>query len=498
MKSNKVLLLAFCLLILFFVIPSIVSAEPWTQMTSNAQWLPRYLQTSVALPDGSIVLMGGLTEVWPSPYVNDVWHSTDKGASWELMTEHAEWTDRIGHSSVVLPDGSIVLMGGMDINNAIKRTDAWRSTDKGASWELMTASAGWTGRVGHSCVVLPDGSIVLMGGSFNNDVWRSTDKGASWELMTAHAEWSPRQDASSGVLPDGSIVLMGGTYFNDVWRSTDKGATWKQMTASAEWSPRFGHTSVVMPDGSIVLMGGMEADYTDENDMNDVWRSTDKGASWELMTEHAEWTPRYYYSSVVIPDGSIIVMGGHDVNDPVNDVWRFVPSNEKPPVAKAGLDQIVIVNEIVAFDGSGSMDSDGTIMIYTWDFGDTNRGSGVSTSNAYTAAGTYTVTLTVTDNDGLTGSDTATITVKTPAGALQDLITKVDGLGLPKGIEKSLLAKLDVAEKKITQEQYSPARNTLNAFIKEVNAQRGKAITVTQANELSVMAQRIITSIPGK
>ena len=43
---------------------------------------------------------------------------------------------------------------------------------------------------------------------------------------------------------------------DDVWRSTDDGSTWTQMTASAGWSPRTGHSSVVMPDGSIMLMGG--------------------------------------------------------------------------------------------------------------------------------------------------------------------------------------------------------------------------------------------------
>jgi PKD repeat protein len=170
----------------------------------------------------------------------------------------------------------------------------------------------------------------------------------------------------------------------------------------------------------------------------------------------------------------------------------------QPPVANAGPDQIVIVNNIVAFDGSSSTDPDGTIASYAWDFGDTKTGSGVTTSHAYTTAGTYTVTLTVTDNGGLTGSDSATITLKTPAQTLQDLIIKVKGLGLPKGIEQGFLAKLDVAEKKITQEQYTPARNTLNAFINEVNAQRGKAITASQANELTAIAQRIINSIPGK
>ena len=128
----------------------------------------------------------------------------------------------------------------------------------------MNASAGWTGRFGHSSVVMPDGSIVLMGGddgSRKNDVWRSTDNGTTWNQVNASAGWTARRYHSSVVMQDRSIVLMGGgdtapQFRNDVWRSTDNGTTWNQMNASAGWIARGAHSSVAMPDGSIVLMGG--------------------------------------------------------------------------------------------------------------------------------------------------------------------------------------------------------------------------------------------------
>ena len=61
----------------------------------------------------------------------------------------------------------------------------------------MNASAGWTARYGHSSVAMPDGSIVLMGGcdssGFKNDVWRSTDNGATWTQVNASAGWTARE-----------------------------------------------------------------------------------------------------------------------------------------------------------------------------------------------------------------------------------------------------------------------------------------------------------------
>jgi PKD repeat protein len=63
------------------------------------------------------------------------------------------------------------------------------------------------------------------------------------------------------------------------------------------------------------------------------------------------------------------------------------------------------------FDGSGSSDSDGSIVSYDWDFGDGATASGVTASHTYAADGTYTVTLTVTDDLGATGTDAQDVAV---------------------------------------------------------------------------------------
>ncbi|GAA3693036.1 hypothetical protein GCM10023081_33000 [Arthrobacter ginkgonis] len=76
----------------------------------------------------------------------------------------------------------------------------------------------------------------------------------------------------------------------------------------------------------------------------------------------------------------------------------------------------------VSVDGSGSTDTDGTIASYAWTFGDGGTATGATASHTYAAAGTYTVGLTVTDDDGATNSTSSTVTVSQvpPAGALAE------------------------------------------------------------------------------
>ncbi|WP_233496088.1 PKD domain-containing protein [Geodermatophilus sp. TF02-6] len=64
-----------------------------------------------------------------------------------------------------------------------------------------------------------------------------------------------------------------------------------------------------------------------------------------------------------------------------------------------------------AFDAGRSIDTDGTIASYAWSFGDGATGSGATVSHTYAAAGTYTATLTVTDDRGATTTASRQVTV---------------------------------------------------------------------------------------
>ncbi|NIO63389.1 MAG: PKD domain-containing protein, partial [Gammaproteobacteria bacterium] len=84
----------------------------------------------------------------------------------------------------------------------------------------------------------------------------------------------------------------------------------------------------------------------------------------------------------------------------------------RPPVALfTESASMVYTGESIAFNGSDSYDSDGTIATYFWDFGDGTNATSMIVVHSYGDDGTYIVTLMVTDDDGATASANATKTV---------------------------------------------------------------------------------------
>ena len=119
----------------------------------------------------------------------------------------------------------------------------------------------------------------------------------------------------------------------------------------------------------------------------------------------------------------------------VSEHYRFgsgtVPN--QPPVAAF---TSTVTDLGIAVNGAGSSDPDGSVASYAWDWGDgTANGSGATASHSYAAAGTYPVTLTVTDNRGGTATVRHDITVSAanqlPVAAFTvvkaDLRVDVDG-----------------------------------------------------------------------
>jgi PKD repeat protein len=86
------------------------------------------------------------------------------------------------------------------------------------------------------------------------------------------------------------------------------------------------------------------------------------------------------------------------VNQPPVASYAITPTSGEAPL-------------VVNMDGSSSSDPDGSIENYLWDFGDGSTGNGVTATKTFNNAGTFTVTLTVTDDNGASASISNEVTV---------------------------------------------------------------------------------------
>jgi microbial collagenase len=124
------------------------------------------------------------------------------------------------------------------------------------------------------------------------------------------------------------------------------------------------------------------------------------GGNNETCTESAPNQGRWY-----------IGLKAYSAFSAVNLTASYTTTTNQAPTADAGGPYSATLNNQVSFNSNGSVDTDGTIVSYHWSFGDNTTSNSANPSHTYTSAGSYTATLTVTDNGGLTASSTASVTI---------------------------------------------------------------------------------------
>ena len=234
------------------------------------------------------------------------------------------------------------------------------------------------------------------------------------------------------------------------------------------------------------------------------------------------WSATNYDSK--LPDGSgpsytlttddegvytITLIATDDGGVPSPKVSVTINGTDSTPAPAISFSQpfVIVPQQPLTFNGTfsdaGSAVDPAASYQVTWAWGDkspnTTGGTAYLTQqpHTYTAAGTYTVMLTVADDDGVAGSATITVTVLTPEAALAKLITFVQGVsGLNAGQKNSLLDKLNAANDSLQRGKSNAACGQLNAFANEVDAdQKAGRLTSGEAGTMTDAARQIQRSL---
>jgi hypothetical protein len=245
--------------------------------------MARTALTATALTDGRVIAIGGLDGTTPSAAVDEI--SIDSGTAAIRVLRALLVTPRSAHTATRLGDdvgASVLVAGGVDASGlAVQQAELFKPLSESISPTMYAMN---TPRFDHQAVLMPDGSVLIIGGiTITVDMAtgvRTRTPVDTLELFTLDGGFAQLKDtngvaitlpSNAGLLdfaatplPDGRVLLTGG-------RRTEGGAPLDTafiarldpidgsvdvVATDHMSSPRAGHSATLLCDGTVLITGG--------------------------------------------------------------------------------------------------------------------------------------------------------------------------------------------------------------------------------------------------
>ena len=223
---------------------------------------------------------------------------------------------RSKHTATLLPDGTVLVAGGLtgSLGNIVATASAEIYNPNTTSWSLSNSMSAPRSRF--TATLLLNGTVLVAGGSNNGF---ATATAELYDFATG--VWSrtgnlniPRLYHTATLLSDGRVLVTGGQSAGDgndnfVEKTAeiyDPGTgTWTLLDSMSR--ARYGHTATLLPNGAVLIVGGAgprgDLVYTVRAEMFDphsgLWKNVDS------IT-----TPRGFHTAVLLNNGNVLVAGG--------------------------------------------------------------------------------------------------------------------------------------------------------------------------------------------
>jgi hypothetical protein len=214
---------------------------------------------------------------------------------------------RSGQSATLLPDGRVLMAGGMRRNQ-----DFYKSAElyDPATGKFQMTGAMSVGRVGHIAVMLQSGKVLIAGG------WVGMGGTDSAELydpatgtFTVIARMTmPRGRPSATLLNDGDVLIAGGEERDNQSVASAEIFHAKSLTfqtTGAMHHARVSHTATRLNDGRILIVGGYGDGVTASAELYDPGKGT-------FAEIGGLASARCKHTAGLLPDGRVLIAGGSD------------------------------------------------------------------------------------------------------------------------------------------------------------------------------------------
>jgi Galactose oxidase, central domain/Kelch motif len=335
-QNLKLLLVLFLFNLYLFGSTHVVQALPpgaW-QQTEN-MFLPRSKHTATLLPDGTVLVAGGLTGSLGNIVTTssaEIYHPDSR--TWSLTSSMS--VPRSRFTATLLPNDKVVVAGGS--NNGFATATA----------ELYDFTTGlWTRtgnmnipRLYHTATLLNDGRVLVTGGqsagdgndNFVEKTGEIYDPGTGkWTLVDSMSR--ARYGHTASLLPDGTALIVGGAgprgdlvYTVRAEMFDPHSGLWKNVDALA--TPWGFHTAVLLNNGNVLVAGGLTLPANSPNRTTTAELFQTSSSKWVFTGSMAVPRSAGAYGGALFPDGRFFIAGGRtdtaELYNPITGIWELL------------------------------------------------------------------------------------------------------------------------------------------------------------------------------
>jgi len=212
---------------------------------------------------------------------------------------------RSGHTATLLPDGKVLIAGGMRRNQDFYKSAELYDPSTG---RFRPAGEMSVGRVGHIAVLLRSGKVLIAGGWVGQG---GTDSAELYDPATGKFTLIARMTARRGrpsatLLTNGDVLIAGGEeQDNESLASAEifHGKTLSFEAVGSMHHARVSHTATMLSDGRILIAGGYAENVASSAEIYDPKSAT-------FSETGSLGGPRCKHTAGLLPDGRVLIAGG--------------------------------------------------------------------------------------------------------------------------------------------------------------------------------------------
>lgn len=241
---------------------------------------------------------------------------------------------RRDHTATLLPDGNVLIAGGTG-NTGYTNSAELYDPARGTSSETDPLTIR---RSRHTATLMPNGKVLVAGGITvpglsTNGVEFYDPTSRTW--TTTNALNAARESHTATLLADGTLLVAGGfdTHEDPISSSecyNPLTGNWL-LTASPMNTVRGWHTATLLPDGKVLVTGGLVS-YVGFGGVDTAELYNPGTGNWTMTTSPMH-TARYQHTAILLANGKVLVAGGYGTNgataacevfDPNTGTWTQV------------------------------------------------------------------------------------------------------------------------------------------------------------------------------